>query len=94
MLCCVDWQVFLFCANDKGASWAYSTPGFGASLAPAHLKLLRQMANPDVDDASKVPHCNAFRQKGMCPLQRPAAGFMITNTSAQAGLQVGAAGEV
>ncbi len=53
-LCHAGWQVFLFCANDKGASWAYATPGFGASLAPAHLKLLRQMANPDVDDASKV----------------------------------------
>ncbi|BDA45475.1 probable serum response factor homolog B at N-terminal half [Coccomyxa sp. Obi] len=48
-----DAKVFLFCANDKGASWAYATPGFGASLAPAHLKLLRQMANPDIDDASK-----------------------------------------
>lgn len=48
------WQVFLFCANDKGASWAYATPGFGASLSPAHLRELRQMANPDSDDATKV----------------------------------------
>jgi hypothetical protein len=47
-------QVFLFCANEKGASWAYATPGFGASLAPAHLKMLRQMANPELDEANKV----------------------------------------
>lgn len=48
------WQVFLFCANDKGASWAYATPGFGASLGPAHLKMMRQMAMPDIDEAAKV----------------------------------------
>ena len=47
-------QVFLFCANEKGASWAYATPGFGASLSHAHLKMLRQMAMPDVDEAVKV----------------------------------------
>ena len=47
-------QVFLFCSNEKGASWAYATPGFGASLAPAHLKMLRQMSMPEVDEASKA----------------------------------------
>ena len=47
-------QVFLFLANEKGASWAYSTPGFGAPLAPAHLKMLRQMAMPELDEAAKV----------------------------------------
>ena len=50
-------QVFLFLANEKGASWAYSTPGFGAALAPAHLKMLRQMAMPDLDEAAKVSFC-------------------------------------
>lgn len=49
-------QVFLFLANEKGASWAYSTPGFGASLAPSHLKMLRQMAMPDLDEAAKVTY--------------------------------------
>ena len=46
--------MFLFVANDKGASWGYATPGFGATLSPAHLKQLRQMANPEADDGSKV----------------------------------------
>ena len=54
-------QVFMFLANEKGASWAYSTPGFGAPLAPAHLKMLRQMAMPDLEEAAKVSllplHC-------------------------------------
>ncbi len=49
--------MFLFCANEKGASWAYATPGFGQSLTGAHLKMLRQMANPDVDEAVKVRAC-------------------------------------
>lgn len=48
-------QVFLFLANEKGASWAYATPGFGATLSPAHLKMLRQMAMPEIDEAAKVP---------------------------------------
>jgi hypothetical protein len=34
----------VFVTNDKGSSWAYSTPGFGAPLAPALLKELREMA--------------------------------------------------
>lgn len=34
----------MFVTNDKGSSWAYSTPGFGAPLAPALLKELREMA--------------------------------------------------
>ena len=49
-------QVFLFLANEKGASWAYATPGFGATLSPAHLKMLRQMAMPEIDEAAKVPN--------------------------------------
>ena len=55
-------QVFLFCANEKGASWAYATPGFGATLAPAHLKMLRQMAMPDLDESVKVcpPACTSL----------------------------------
>ena len=48
-------QVFLFLANEKGASWSYATPGFGATLSPAHLKMLRQMAMPEIDEAAKVP---------------------------------------
>lgn len=41
-------QVFMFVCNDKGSTWAYSTPGFGAPLAPALLKELREMAKvPD-----------------------------------------------
>ncbi|EIE20227.1 hypothetical protein COCSUDRAFT_67545 [Coccomyxa subellipsoidea C-169] len=48
-----DAKVFLFVANDKGASWGYATPGFGATLSPAHLKQLRQMANPEADDGTK-----------------------------------------
>ena len=47
--------MFLFLANEKGASWAYATPGFGATLSPAHLKMLRQMAMPEIDEAAKVP---------------------------------------
>ena len=47
--------MFLFLANEKGASWAYATPGFGATLGPAHLKMMRQMAMPDLDEAAKVP---------------------------------------
>ena len=38
--------------NEKGASWAYATPGFGAALHPAHLKLLRRMA--DTQDGIKA----------------------------------------
>lgn len=38
----------MFVVNDKGSSWAYATPGFGAPLAPALLKDLRDMAKvPD-----------------------------------------------
>ncbi len=51
---CIGLQVFLFLANEKGASWAYATPGFGATLSPAHLKMLRQMAMPEIDEAAKV----------------------------------------
>lgn len=40
-----DAKVFVFVVNDKGSSWAYASPGFGASLAPSHLKELRTYAN-------------------------------------------------
>lgn len=39
-----DARVFLFIANDKGSSWAYATPGFGAPLAPPLLARLRELA--------------------------------------------------
>ncbi len=32
-------------ANDKGSTWAYSTPGFGGPLEPEVLKLLRDLVD-------------------------------------------------
>lgn len=29
--------------NDKGATWAYATPGYASSLASSHLKLMRDL---------------------------------------------------
>ena len=37
-------QVFMFVVNDKGSSWAYSSPSFGAALQPAVLRHLRELA--------------------------------------------------
>jgi hypothetical protein len=37
-------QVFVFVVNDKGSSWAYATPGYGAPLAPGLLRQLRDAA--------------------------------------------------
>lgn len=34
----------MFVVNDKGSSWAYSTPGFGAPLSLGLLRQLRDMA--------------------------------------------------
>ena len=41
-------QVFLFVVNEKGSSWGYTTPGFGAPLQQTFLRQLREMAKvPD-----------------------------------------------
>ena len=37
--------------NDKGSTWAYSTPGYGAALVPAHLRLMREAACAQGEDA-------------------------------------------
>ena len=29
--------------NDHGSTWAYATPGHASSLAPSHLKLMRDL---------------------------------------------------
>uniref|UniRef100_A0A061RI69 Transcription factor-like protein n=1 Tax=Tetraselmis sp. GSL018 TaxID=582737 RepID=A0A061RI69_9CHLO len=39
-----DARVALFVVNDKGSSWAYSTPGFGAAVSPTYLSLMRKLA--------------------------------------------------
>lgn len=36
-------QVFCFIMKEKGTSWAYATPGFGASLSASNLRQLRQL---------------------------------------------------
>lgn len=37
-------QVFMFIVNDKGTSWAYSTPGFAGALNQQVLRQLRSLA--------------------------------------------------
>ena len=50
--------MFIFVANEKGSTWAYSTPGFGAALLPSHLQGMREICGPltagvaAVDDGS------------------------------------------
>ena len=44
-------QVYIFMCNDKGSTWAYSTPGYGAALVPAHLRLMREAACAQGEDA-------------------------------------------
>lgn len=39
-----DAKVFMFLVNDKGSTWAYSTPGFGATLHPSQLRRLRELS--------------------------------------------------
>lgn len=34
----------MFVVNDKGSSWAYASPSFGASLQPSHLRQMRELA--------------------------------------------------
>lgn len=46
-----DAKVFIFIANDKGTTWAYSTPGFGIALNSNHMKTMRQYAG--VENAAK-----------------------------------------
>ena len=36
-------QVFCFIMKEKGTSWAYATPGFGASLSASNLRQMRQL---------------------------------------------------
>lgn len=36
-------QVFCFIMKEKGTSWAYATPGFGASLSASTLRQMRQL---------------------------------------------------
>lgn len=45
-------QVFMFIVNDKGTSWAYTTPGFNSSLNPQVLKQLRTLA--EVPESAKI----------------------------------------
>jgi len=35
--------VFCFIMKEKGTSWAYATPGFGASLSASNLRQMRQL---------------------------------------------------
>ena len=37
-------KVAVFVVNEKGSSWAYSTPGFGAAVSPQYLALMRKLA--------------------------------------------------
>jgi len=39
-----DAKVFMFVVNDKGSSWSYASPGFGAALQPGHLRHMRELA--------------------------------------------------
>ncbi|KAL0033600.1 hypothetical protein WJX79_006920 [Trebouxia sp. C0005] len=57
-----DAKVFCFIMKEKGTSWAYATPGFGASLSASTLRQMRQLTGFDqASDASKqmtevMPH--------------------------------------
>jgi hypothetical protein len=46
----------MFVVNDKGSSWAYSTPGFGAPLGLGLLRQLRDMAG--VSDMAGQSKCH------------------------------------
>mmetsp|Transcript_24396 Transcript_24396/g.67812 ORF Transcript_24396/g.67812 Transcript_24396/m.67812 type:complete len:346 (+) Transcript_24396:862-1899(+) len=37
-------KVAVFVVNEKGSSWAYATPGFGAAVSPQYLSLMRKLA--------------------------------------------------
>jgi hypothetical protein len=56
-------QVFVFMANEKGGTWAYATPGFGASLEQPVLKLLRDLAvlPPGSRNFTEVSHLAMLR---------------------------------
>jgi hypothetical protein len=46
----------MFVVNDKGSSWAYATPGFGAPLGAGLLRQLRDMAG--VGDVAAQSKCH------------------------------------
>ena len=48
-------QIFMFCINEKGDSWAYATPGFGEALVPDHLRSLRVMGTRTMEAAQARP---------------------------------------
>jgi hypothetical protein len=37
-------KVAIFVVNEKGSSWAYATPGFGAAVSQPYLALMRSLA--------------------------------------------------
>jgi len=45
-------KVAVFIVNEKGSSWAYASPGFGAAVSPAYLSMMRKLA--DLPTAPKV----------------------------------------
>eukprot|EP00884_Botryococcus_braunii_P012088 jgi/Botrbrau1/20880/Bobra.0135s0013.2 len=54
-----DSKVFFFIMNDKGSSWAYATPGFGAALNTTHLQALRALAGDDSGAKGGISHNGA-----------------------------------
>ena len=41
--------------KEKGTSWAYATPGFGASLSASNLRQLRQLTGNSSQHFSTLP---------------------------------------
>lgn len=58
-------QVFVFMCNDKGSTWAYSTPAFGAMLSPTMLKVMRDLAGlpPSIQAKTEVRTACANRAR-------------------------------
>eukprot|EP00873_Tetraselmis_striata_P010274 jgi/Tetstr1/430538/TSEL_020336.t1 len=56
-------KVAVFIVNEKGSSWAYASPGFGAAVSPAYLSMMRKLA--DLPTAPKVSTEASFVQPFM-----------------------------
>ena len=62
----------MFVVNDKGSSWAYSTPGFGAPLGLGLLRQLRDMAG--VGDIAGQSKCHTEVRRGLLRTPTGAGG--------------------
>ena len=89
-------QVYIFMCNDKGSTWAYSTPGYGAALVPAHLRLMREAACAQGEDArtrstTEVrpdPPTIRTRSTEVRSVPQPAARGLFTSHSPQCSINV------